>query len=161
ATGHHIATIDRLKHVTQFYYHAGAYMDLDSITAPAPGGRHLTWKFYYNSTSAYLDSITGPPVAGQSRKVAFTHAATTHVLTQIPDPDRTSETFTSSAYDRPSDPGVVIGHTDKIGTVTAFTYDSTYFLRQAVRDTGSGHLNATLQFTPAETRGLGVAGSVV
>ena len=159
ATGNHIATIDRLKHVTQFYYHAGAYMDLDSITAPAPGGRHLTWKFVYDSTG-YLSSIAGPPVAGQSRTVTLTHAPTSHVLTQITDPDGTSETFTYSGYDRPSDPGVIVAYKNKVGTPTVFTYDSTYFLRTAVRDTGSGHIADTLQFTPAETRGLGVAGQV-
>jgi RHS repeat-associated protein len=160
ATGHHIQTIDRLGHVTQFFYRPGTYMDLDSLWVPAPSGRHLKWIFYYNTTSGYLDSINGPPVSGQSRKVTLTHAPTSHVLTQITDPDGTSESFTYSAYDRPSDPGVVVGFTDKIGTLTTFTYDSTYFLRQAVRDTGSGHIDATVKFTPAETRGLGIAGTV-
>ena len=146
--GRHIKTIDRLGHLTRFYYN-GTAGDLNYIALPVPGDTNSAiyrYTFKYDG-SGYVDTIQAPGPTGSPRIIQLIHDSG-HNLIKLIDPDGSYDSLAYGAQYL----GALSALRDKRGTAYKITYDSAIKVRQTVLD--SLGLKVANTFVALQSRGF-------
>jgi RHS repeat-associated protein len=141
--GRHVATVNRLTHVTTFGYRDNTDT-LVSVTLP-PVGSGRTYQFAYSG--GVLQTVTAPPV-GSLARIATLFASAARV-DSIRDPDQTTIRFGYALGTNR-----VTGRTDRRGYTTYFDYDAGQKLSESLLDQGQFIRRTPILFAAAESKGL-------
>lgn len=117
-TGRHVATINRLGHVTQFTYTTAGL--LASVVVPPATPLPYTYTFLYDAAGTRVTSVQAPSAGPQLNLVAL--GWQNDKLVSITDPDNGVVRFTIDSAIGPSI-GLIIGRTSPAGTPVTYAYD--------------------------------------
>lgn len=117
STGQHVATVNRLGHLTKFHYTAAGLLDSIRIPVPSTSSATLAYVFAYDGTQ-HLHAVTAPGV-GSSRVTTVTVAAGRDTMMTDPDGSTVRFGYASTA----SDTNRLVRRTNRLGFATTYTYD--------------------------------------